>query len=78
MKMSSRRSSLEGSPVAQHRPQDVDPFAGERNHRLGVFLAFGPLAIVESPGPVAISALYDRLGPGLVATVLSVLASDVR
>jgi|SRR5215208_5287840 hypothetical protein len=29
MKMSSHKSSLEGSPVAQHRPQDVDSATSE-------------------------------------------------
>jgi hypothetical protein len=50
MKMSSRRSGLEGGPVPQHRPQDVDPSAGEGDQRLSVLLALGSLAIVESSG----------------------------
>jgi transposase len=29
MKMSSHRSGLEGTPVPQHRPQDIDPPAGQ-------------------------------------------------
>src|SRR5215207_2075 len=48
MKMSSpNRRRFEGSPVAQHRPQDVDPPAGEGDQGLSVFLAFPPLAVVE-------------------------------
>ena len=50
MKMSSRRGGLEGRPVAQHRPQDVDPPAGERDQGLSVPLALGSLAIVERSG----------------------------
>src|SRR5215216_1969101 len=50
MKMSSCRSGLEGSPVAQHRPQDVDPPTSESDESLDVSFAFGPLAIVEGPG----------------------------
>jgi hypothetical protein len=50
MKMSRRRPSLEGGPVAQHRPHDVDPPAGEGDQCLSVLLALSPLAIVEGPG----------------------------
>jgi hypothetical protein len=50
MKMSSCRPGLEGGPVAQHRPQHVDPPASESDEGLGVPLALGPLALVEGPG----------------------------
>src|SRR3954447_18101758 len=50
MKMSSRRTVLERGSVTQHRPQDVDPPAGEGDQGLSVLFAFSPLAIVESPG----------------------------
>src|SRR5215216_5773216 len=50
MKMSSHRSTLEGSAITQHRPQDVDPPPGEGDQCLDVPLAFGPLPIVEGSG----------------------------
>ena len=50
MKRSSRRAALERGSVAQHRPQDVDSPASERNQSLGVPLAFAPLAVVEGSG----------------------------
>ena len=50
MNMSSRRAALERGSVAQHRPQDVDSPASERNHSLGMPLAFAPLAVVEGSG----------------------------
>jgi Transposase len=50
MKMSSCGSGLEGSSVAQHRPQDVDPPASESDEGLGVPLALSPLAVVEGSG----------------------------
>ncbi len=51
MKMSSCRAGLEGSPVAQHRPQNVDPSARQGNEGLrSVPLAFSPLALVEGSG----------------------------
>ena len=50
MNMSSRRAALERGSVAQHRPQDVDSPASERNQSLGVPLAFAPLAVVEGSG----------------------------
>jgi hypothetical protein len=50
MKMSSGRAALELGLVTQHRPQHVDPPTRQSDQSLGVPLAFGPLAIVESPG----------------------------
>ena len=50
MKRSSRRAALERDSVAQHRPQDVDSPASERNQSLGVPLAFVSLAVVEGSG----------------------------
>ena len=50
MNMSSRRAALERGSVAQHRPQDVDSPASERNQSLGVPLAYAPLAVVEGSG----------------------------
>ena len=50
MKMSSRRSGLEGGSVTQHRPQDVHPPACQGDQGLGMPLAFGSLALVEGPG----------------------------
>jgi hypothetical protein len=50
MNMSSRRAALERDSVAQHRPQDVDSPASERNQSLGVPLAFAYLAVVEGSG----------------------------
>src|SRR5829696_376663 len=50
MKMSSCRAGLEGSPVAQHRPQNVDSPARQRDQSLGVFLSLAPLSVVEGPG----------------------------
>src|SRR5215216_3694203 len=50
MKMSSRRSGLESGPIPQHCPQDVDSSPGEGDQRLGVLLALGSLAVVESSG----------------------------
>jgi hypothetical protein len=50
MKMSSRRWSVEGGPIAQHRPQDVNPAPGQCDQGLGVSLPFSPLAIVEGSG----------------------------
>ena len=50
MNMSSRRAALERGSVAQHRPQDVDSPASERNQSLGVPLAFAPVAVVEGSG----------------------------
>src|SRR5215218_9405492 len=47
MKMSSCRWGLEGGPVAQHRPQDVDPASRPRDQGLGVLLALTALAVVE-------------------------------
>src|SRR5215218_7141634 len=49
MKMSSCRWGLEGGPVAQHRPQDVDPPSRQRDQGLGVLLALTSLAVVEGP-----------------------------
>src|SRR5215211_331455 len=50
MKMSRRRSTLEGGSVTQHRPQDVNPPPGEGDQWLDVPFAFGPLPIVEGSG----------------------------
>jgi hypothetical protein len=50
MKMSSCRLCLKGSPVAQHRPKNVDPPTRKRNQSLGVSLALSPLAVVEGSG----------------------------
>ena len=50
MNMSSRRAALERGSIVQHRPQDVDSPASERNQSLGVPLAFAPLVVVEGSG----------------------------
>ena len=50
MKLSTRRSGLEDGPIPQHCPQDVDSSPGEGHQRLGVLLALGSLAVVESSG----------------------------
>src|SRR3712207_3177250 len=50
MKMSSWRWSVEHGPVAQHRPQDVDPPSGQRDKSLSVLLALSLLAVVELSG----------------------------
>jgi hypothetical protein len=50
MKMSSRRWSFERSPIAQHRPQDVNPSPGQGDQGLGVPLALFPFAVVERSG----------------------------
>jgi len=51
MKMSSpERRRFEGCSVAQHRPQDIDPPAGEGDERLGMPLTLPSLAVVEGPG----------------------------
>jgi hypothetical protein len=50
MKMSSRRSGLEGGSVTQHRPHYVDPATRQRDEGLSVPLTLRPLAVVERPG----------------------------
>ena len=50
MKMSSCRRDLEGGFVAQHRPQNVDPAASQRDQSLGVLLPLSSIAVVEGPG----------------------------
>jgi hypothetical protein len=46
MKMSSCRWGLEGGPVAQHRPQDVDPPSRQRDQ--GLWVCFLPSALLRS------------------------------
>ena len=48
--MSSGRVGLKRGSITQHRPQDVDPPARQRDQSLGVPLALSPLAIVEGSG----------------------------
>jgi hypothetical protein len=50
MKMSSCRVALERGSIVQHRPQDVDSPASERNQSLSVSRAFAPLVVVEGSG----------------------------
>src|SRR5215208_316661 len=51
MKMSSpERRRFEGRSVAQHRPQNVDPPAGQCNQGLSVPLALSSLAAIEGSG----------------------------
>lgn len=50
MKMSSCGGSLKGYPVAQHRPQNVDPAASQGDQSLSVSLTLSSIAIVEGPG----------------------------
>ena len=50
MKMSSRRTDLEGGSVAQHRPDNIDPPTRQGDESLGVPFALSPLAIVEGSG----------------------------
>src|SRR5918912_1202390 len=50
MKMSSRGRCSERRPVAQHRPQDIDPATCQRDESLGMSLSLSPLAVVEGSG----------------------------
>ena len=49
MQMSSCRSGSEGSPVAQHRPHNIDATARQGDQSLSVPLALGSLAVVKGP-----------------------------
>jgi hypothetical protein len=60
MKMTSRRWNFERSPVAQHRPQYIDPSPGQSDEGLGVPLAFRFLAIVEGAGARRLEDLQHR------------------